>query len=491
MRLIPSNPLLRGIIIALLGVVALAAWGLSSPAGSSPDDDFHLSSIWCAQGESAGMCENITETSVQVPDAVAHAPCFAYNDKVTAACQLNLTANLVNVSHVNNVDHTYPGGFYWVMSLFTSSNVTLSVQLMRLFNVLLFVGISAATFLLIKPKWRAPLSIAVALSVVPLGMFFIASTNPSSWMLYSPAYLFVLTRTLVSEQRPLHRWLLVALMLLITAIACSARADAAFFAVVAVGLALVAEWGGWWRNAWVYIAGAGVTVIAGLSILAGRQADAAMGGLGDSTTRAARTSLGLLIRNILELPGLYTGVSGTWGLGWLDTTMPAVVWVGMVTLIGGVVYSAISFKERREFLVPLLAGAVMVAVPLLVSQLSGAAIGAYVQPRYVLPLMALTLLALLSTSTQLVFETARPGQVAVAVLIVANAVALGTNAIRYAVGLQTAQLNPGSSSWDTLTSAIILTFVGAVAFGFLCEITLLSSSVFKPEDRLIGLPRNR
>ena len=41
--------------VALLA--ALLAWGVSSPPGSSPDEDYHMGSIWCAGGIEAGVCE--------------------------------------------------------------------------------------------------------------------------------------------------------------------------------------------------------------------------------------------------------------------------------------------------------------------------------------------------------------------------------------------------------------------------------------------------
>ena len=36
--------------------VTCAGWALASPVGAAPDDDYHLASIWCAQGEREGVC---------------------------------------------------------------------------------------------------------------------------------------------------------------------------------------------------------------------------------------------------------------------------------------------------------------------------------------------------------------------------------------------------------------------------------------------------
>ena len=51
--------LLAGLCALALVAVGLA-WSLASPAGSSPDDDFHLASIWCATGDPA-VCRRTGE----------------------------------------------------------------------------------------------------------------------------------------------------------------------------------------------------------------------------------------------------------------------------------------------------------------------------------------------------------------------------------------------------------------------------------------------
>ena len=40
--------ILRPLSLFLLGVVAFGSWALSSAVGSAPDDDYHLTSIWCS-----------------------------------------------------------------------------------------------------------------------------------------------------------------------------------------------------------------------------------------------------------------------------------------------------------------------------------------------------------------------------------------------------------------------------------------------------------
>jgi len=40
----------------VLMVLALSAWAFASPIGASPDDDYHLASIWCANESRTDLC---------------------------------------------------------------------------------------------------------------------------------------------------------------------------------------------------------------------------------------------------------------------------------------------------------------------------------------------------------------------------------------------------------------------------------------------------
>ena len=88
----PRSMLLAGLCALALVAVGLA-WSLASPAGSSPDDDFHLASIWCATGDPA-VCrqtgEEIEEGVERVhvlPDLGEGLICYAHAPRVSAACQ--------------------------------------------------------------------------------------------------------------------------------------------------------------------------------------------------------------------------------------------------------------------------------------------------------------------------------------------------------------------------------------------------------------------
>jgi len=61
-------------IAPALALIALMAWALASPMGSSPDDDFHLTSIWCANASKTYDCApGKTAATRVVPDQSARA----------------------------------------------------------------------------------------------------------------------------------------------------------------------------------------------------------------------------------------------------------------------------------------------------------------------------------------------------------------------------------------------------------------------------------
>ena len=63
------------ILAPVFALIALIAWSLASPIGASPDDDFHLASIWCADAADTAACTaGPTAAERYVPQAVLRAP---------------------------------------------------------------------------------------------------------------------------------------------------------------------------------------------------------------------------------------------------------------------------------------------------------------------------------------------------------------------------------------------------------------------------------
>ncbi|HEU4808686.1 MAG TPA: DUF2142 domain-containing protein, partial [Homoserinimonas sp.] len=165
-----------------LAVIALLAWALASPLGAAPDDDYHLVSTWCATD--GAYCEpGETDASRVVPEALVHAHCYAQDALQSAACQESISwtaAPSVETKRGNFVG-AYPPVYYAVMSIFAGEDVLSSALLMRLINILLFVGLTTALFVLLPAVRRPTLIWAWLVTTLPMGVFILSSNNPSSW----------------------------------------------------------------------------------------------------------------------------------------------------------------------------------------------------------------------------------------------------------------------------------------------------------------------
>lgn len=356
-----------------------------------------------------------------------------------------------------------------MMSWFATSNVTASVQTMRLLNVVIFITLAVIAFFTSARHFRRPMLIAIGATIVPLGMFIVASTNPSSWALYSPLFVYILTRSLLERSSRQRSWLTTALIVTTGALAAAARADAAIFVLAAFGLALWGPLTRWVRRAEIWVAGVSMLLISGVSALSGPQSGSALAGLSDSANGAG---VGLLLKNLFEIPALYVGALGGWGLGWLDTTPPAVVFSSLTLLLGGLVFGAIAVKQsHREFIVPGLALLLMIVLPLVISQGARASIGTFVQPRYVLPLLALGVVTLITTRTTRYLIAPRQVLLGLVIVTAANALSLYINIARYSTGLSNMALNLNAGPWQPAGTAFGVLFVGVVAFAALAALS--------------------
>jgi len=182
---------------------------------------------------------------------------------------------------------------------------------------------------------------------------------------------------------------------------------------------------------------------------------------------------------------------GGWGLGWLDTIMPAVVTTFSTAVFAGAVFIGIRSADLRRWIAVALVFAVMWLTPFVVLMQSHALVGSLVQPRYTLPAMVL-FLAVVSAhpSTERWWRGAR-GYVAALALFVAAAIALHTNLRRYTTGI-----NSKSTSewwWAGVPSPTVVWVIGALAFGIalvliafgtsrLWRVTVAPSAVSRPSE---------
>lgn len=469
-RSVLSRPDRRiGLLVApLLVFAALAAWALSSPVGSSPDDDFHLTSIWCATGNSEYCSSSDDPGTRLVPPAVVYPACFAYDAEKSAGCQggVDFSAGATAETKRGNFAGGYPVVYYGAMSAFVGPDVHASVLIMRLVNIALFVGLGVALYTLLPTNRRQILVWQWALTTVPLGLFVLSSTNPSSWAVMGVGYGWLALLGFY-ESSGRKRIALGAVFLLTAVMASGSRSDATIFFVLAVLAAAMLAFRNtrrYWLSSLLPVAS---FIICALLFRSSRSADVVTSGLNE------QLSFGVIIRrfaiNLTEVPSLWTGIFGqSWGLGWLDTSMPSLVWVSAFAAVIGASFVAARTNSVRKMVVVGLGAAALAAIPVMLLVLAGKDVGEDFQPRYLLPLVVVFVGAVFFTSRPQSIELSRVQVwVIVAALSGAQFVALHLNIRRYVTGIDALgpDLDAGREWWWALVLTPNVTWIlGSLCF---------------------------
>lgn len=464
-------------MVSIVGLAfTLVAWAFASPVGATPDEDFHLVSIWCAGDGTEGVCAPAENNqTADVDSALVESACFAQQATVSAKCQMT-EAVFDNHSTVTttrgNFSGNYPQGFYSVMNLFAGENIQIAVLVMRLFNVVLTITLITTLWLLIRPVERQSLYFTTVLTIVPLGLFLIPSINPSSWAILGVIATFFAT---VGAFNALGRRRigLISVGALGLLMASSSRYDGLLYSLLALSAALILahNWHVSKRKIWI-IAGSTAALVLSVLLLGGTSIIEKLSGLaGTSNTGESLGAFGVLTKNLTMLPILFAGFSGAMNLGWLDTAMPITMWMLAATALWAALFSRISALTTRALWVSGALALALVGIPLLVLQASFAIVGENVQSRYLYPLMLALAAAVLydRRSEARFFSTAQISALAAA-LFVSQALALYFNMSRYISGVSAAgssNLNAAAQQgwwWQSAPAPMFMLALGIVGF---------------------------
>jgi hypothetical protein len=446
----------------VLALLALSAWAFASPIGAAPDDDYHLVSIWCANGGSSKCGAGSSDTVREVSNEFRNVVCYVLDHERSAECQSDAWAGGADGTFETdrgNFQNEYPPVYYAVMRIFAGDDLQVSALVMRLFNAVLFVGLATALFLLV-PHRRRTLLWAWLVTLIPLGIFLLPSNNPSGWAVTGVGTAFLaLLGWFETEGR--RRWALAALYIVGVIMAAGARADAAVYVAGAtiVGALITAERTRDWAIRAILPA-AGLLVAILLFFTAtqsgvathGFTSDDAAAGTADpgSAGTEGLSGAALLAYNLLQLPFLWTGVWGSWGLGWFDTTMPAIVLWASVAAFIVVAFAGLGRLTWRKAIAAAGVLLVLVLLPPVVLTAGGDMVGDQLQPRYLLPLIVLLAFVLVTETPGGPITFTRIQTIAsLGALGVANLVALQINIRRYVTGVEHQGLNldAGAQWW--------------------------------------------
>lgn len=490
------NSILRLAFVGILAFLALGSWAIASPVGSSPDDDFHLTSIWCADGGYSGMCEAGQSPSTRMVAAALNLNhiCFAKYGDTTPKCQTD--SNVLHDFTLAIEDHgNYSGGYpplyYSVMHLFSSTHVATSAILMRLFTIILFIGLCLTLWVNSSSRSKPAQRLLWFVTLVPLGMFLLASNNPSSWTIIGVGVATLSAYELLSQQHPKIRFFsLLAVFIISALMAAGSRADGAAYLVICLTGVAIALFKSLRNNPKrLFLIGSGY-LIAGAFFLTSRQATAVSAGFGDLASANPSSPLTLFANNILHFPSLLIGAftGWEWGLGWFDTPMPEGVWVVACAIFVSVLAISTQHLDRYSGLAFTFAGLAVAVVPMYVMQISNIRVGELIQPRYIYPmLIGLAALALLVVNAKKDFGSRYWRWLVFASVSIVNFLALYINLHRYTAGaLHPLNFNLNSHLqwwWTGLPiSPMAVLVIGGASF------TLVSLIMIRPWTAQIRVP---
>lgn len=423
------------LITVFFMTISLVGWAFASPVGGSPDDDYHLPSIWCPSGGASGECLTRMvndKVEVAVPEPIARASlCYAMQAKKSAECTLSFADDVT--AYTARVDHgDYPPGFYDIHHLFAvDSAINASVLWMRVFNVLVAVLGVTAVIALSSRAQRSEILMALMLAWMPMGVYFLASNNPTSWSLSGIA-IFAGALFSAAQADGKKQWLLSALAAFGALVACSSRADAAFYCFV-VAVAFYARVPLSKKRITPFV----VSSVAGIIGVIIMRSSGQSGTIGVSQVDYGVPFRRLVMSNIISLPEYFAGFYGReWGPGWFDVPLQATATIGSLLVVGaGLFIGARSLDLRKTLSAVVLVGA-LAGIPV-VMMVSQGYLKAYVyQPRYLLPLLAVFFMVWVSSTDRQALHLTSGQKVFFAGLLSAvNAVALHSLMRRYVTGI--------------------------------------------------------
>jgi len=328
--------------------VVFSGWLLAAPPGASPDDGYHLGSIWCGAGFQDGLCvEDLGSpdpSRALIPQQLLALTCFTYDGATSAACSLDAfdTSFQRLVPSVTNLDGARPNLYYRTMNLLVgaSGDVGAATMRIRVANAALALLMVLLTAIAAERRLRSAFLLSWVVAVVPLGLFLITSVNTSAWGLIGLTTAWANLITARDHPALRHRFAAGTLAVVGLTMGLGSRTEAVAHVGILL-LALTAMWG----TQFLWSSGDGLrrstsrllrftaaavglaALVVMLIVAAPRSAglDGFVGSIREGYDRIAARNVGDPVLAIaFEVPTLWGGALGSvWGLGALDTPIPS------------------------------------------------------------------------------------------------------------------------------------------------------------------------
>jgi len=448
------------LVLVVIGVIGLLgtgyAWIVSSPTGTSPDDDYHQTSIWCPTPIEKHCpivgTDDEGHPIVEVPQTVVlSTPALAFSRETSG---FNLTGLSDSVMQgTNRVDDgDYPGFYYDFMHMFVEHDVDRTILVVRWVNFTIAVVMFGAALLLLGTAQKRLLVYTLICGALPINFYFTTSVNPSSWAYTGIASLWIGLEGFFTSHGA-RRVGLGAVALLGAVLASAARTDASMYCVIiAVAVTLFHLRRVWGRKLLLLVPLAAAAV-GTASYLSTRQA-ASLNVASSGTVLSFGDSVYLFLSNAIHLRESLL-LFWTMDLGWSDVPSPIVV--GDLLLAVTIIWAGYCLIKARcdwhKLAALVIVGGSIYLLPLVFLQLHQSfLLGVWgFQVRYVAPLIIVFFGMLMAGSPandppRLPWWLSAPCLIG---LVVAHGILLHSLIRRYTTGTDVTgfNLNPGAEWW--------------------------------------------
>lgn len=362
-------------------------WAIASPIGSGIDDDFHLPSVWCANGDQKDICETVINGDgfVKVPAPLVNAPlCISYQNYKSANCIYEIleTDNVLEVGRSNELKR-FPNGYYKIHNFLVSENIELSIINMRLLNSLIFLCCVLLGFYLTNWAFRWNFILITFLLATPYAMSIIVSNNPSSWLISSMILLTASLFSLICEVKKSK--LIVSLFLIgfCFILSFASRSEGPLYlAIVSTIFTII-------FNKKIHrFAILSIVLLCALSAYSTVNQPSTLGiSSGLSSTGTPEDPSLWFFSVISDFPRFFYGVFGSWGFGWMDFEVPMFVYFFFILFFIGLIFSNLPVIQSNFLVFSTLNFFAITLLVLRVMYLSSNLVGVNIQPRYLLPFL--------------------------------------------------------------------------------------------------------
>ena len=479
MKTIRNQSIKDAFVIGVLTFLISAGWAFVSPPGSSPDEDAHLTTIWCQSEYGSKSCVEVPLRVVEV------GKCYFLDADAIPTCQ-NEIPNIGATPERILSENLY----YLTLSKFINpQNIEQSIIQMRIFNSLILALIVSFIVLISAQKMAYATVLGIMIVNIPLGYFIISSINSSAWPFIFTSILFPLFYNIIHWKSSITVSIIKISLLISLLIICQQiRPDVPLFIAIYFTTLLPflfkfkEEWGRNFYNIKVHnLLLLIISIISSfiLAILTWNR----------SNLVSFRDFEISLWETISRIPSIITGVFGGWGLGSLEVRMPSINYVLILFVFLALLFQGLKFANIYQTTSLLLQLMFAFLIPLFVVIQSNLKVGEWFQPRYILPIFyGITIHAIMINLKNL---KEKRQLIPIAVIsTISFAFALYTTARRYTIGLGNFDLNlKNDISWwwdfQLLPNPITIIFISCLSYAMLWVYLykqIKSTSILLPQD---------